>query len=81
MNIQLLFQPMPISVDGVASEIKENESYLVVINSALNQKEREEATIHEILHILRNDFHTAESINAIERRTHTDAELLTKLYL
>jgi len=74
MNIEIMSVSMPESVDGVATHLNE-EKYVVLLNESLSQAEKEHTIIHEILHIVRNDFDSGKSVSEIETATHRDAEM------
>lgn len=60
------------SVKGVAVQVS-NDSYLIVINSALSEEERKEALTHELYHIEHHHFDKGGSVDQIECEAHEKA--------
>lgn len=56
---------LPSSVHGM-TVINDDSTFSVYINSKLSSKQQEEAYIHEISHIVKNDFYNESSIEEIE---------------
>lgn len=58
--------PMPRKLNGFL--IEDRGVYCVYVNSEISLEEQKKAIEHEIAHIKRDDFHTDEDIEDVERR-------------
>ena len=66
------------SVKGVAVQVS-NDSYLIVINSALSEEGRKEALAHELYHIEHHHIDKDGSVGQIECEAHKKATAGGKL--
>lgn len=57
---------------GVKGSVHKNvdESYTIIINAHLNAEQQKEVYLHEMKHILGNDF-SKEDVNRIELQAHS----------
>ncbi len=68
-------EPLPEGVRGVCTgEFKgEKEVYHMLIDSGLNDDEKEKTFLHECRHIFRGDFLKPGNVQEIEQRSHFGA--------
>lgn len=67
-NIRVVYQDMPATVK--AFTVCKDEYYTIVLNSNLSYTQNLNSYMHELEHIVNNDF-TASSANEVEVLRHT----------
>ena len=66
MNYRIVYLPFPEDVHGCV-RLMDDGSYIIGINSALSDAEKEKTLRHELEHIRRDHFHDPRPISEIER--------------
>jgi hypothetical protein len=66
MNYRIVYLPFPEDVRGCV-RLMDDGSYIIGINSALSDAEKEKTLRHELEHIRRDHFHDPRPIWEIER--------------
>ena len=80
MNITLVYQKLPLHVKTLVTE-NQDGSYTILINSQFNWEQQEEAVLHDLTHIARNDFTREEHANLIEQMVHSAANISSNTYM
>ena len=76
--IKLFLAEMPLTVEGVAVKMKQNESnYMILINKDISMQKQVNAFRHELLHIINDDFESNLPLETVER---INRERMRKLY-
>lgn len=76
VRISVFIEELPQSIHGMVSPMDiNNESYIIVLNTADNEEEQRKAFLHEMSHIWNRDFESREDVSQIEARTHRQMEL------
>lgn len=72
MAINVVFVYLPSKVRGTHTK-NDDGSYTVFLNSVLTFECQQEAYLHEISHIIKNDLYSDEEADVIESLTHKEA--------
>lgn len=65
MDYRIVYLPFPDTVRGCV-QLLDNGKYIIGINSALSDAEKEETLRHELVHIQNDHFHDPRPIQEIE---------------
>lgn len=69
MEYRVIMLDLPTTVKGYVLQTFDGYS-TIVLNSRLNIWQNRASFLHEMEHIIRDDFHSMESATAIEARAH-----------
>lgn len=65
MTINTFLIDLPVTIKGVSRK-NYDDSYTILINSKLNDEQRQSAYLHEMQHIYNKDFESKASIDLTE---------------
>lgn len=66
MNINIVIAPLERGIDAL-TRCNEDGSYTVLINNNLCEERAKKALLHEITHIIKDDFSSFEKASLLER--------------
>lgn len=65
---RVIYLDLPCSIKGFVT--KKCDYYTIVLNSRFNLEQNKKTFLHELEHILRDDFNNFDSIDKIEKECH-----------
>ena len=71
-NYQTVFENMPYSVKGFTCYNAAEDFYTIVLNCRFSIESMKKTFMHELKHILNDDFRSLKTVGQIENETHKE---------